>query len=622
MKRFFSALGRIIDTLRTFLGRIFFLLVAGLILFLLFSSPPTVSVPSSTALVWSPSGVVMERSSGATPADLLFGTGLPVNSLLQDLLDSLALAADDSRVTALVIDVSELLSVSPAHLETLGNALQQFADTGKPIYSYGEYYTQAQYALASYADHITLHPMGNLLISGFGGNQLFFRDLLEKLRVNVHIFRVGEFKSAAEPFTRMDMSPEARSDSQTLVDNLWARYLDRVSANRDLQPQQLQAYADNYAQLLEAAGGDMSRVAFEQGLVDNLAGVDSFRREVAAVAGTSNGSFNQIGYRDYLSATRAIQIPGASQVGIIVAQGTIMPGEQPLGMIGADTLSELIRRAQRDPAIKAVVLRVDSPGGSAMASEEIRAALVQLQASGKPLVVSMAGTAASGGYWISANADEIWASPSTVTGSIGVIGIIPTFEDALGELGVGVDGVGTTALSRVGDPFSGLDEQIGRIYQTSTEDTYQRFLRLVADGRDMTVDEVDQIAGGRVWSGEQALSLGLVDSLGDLDDALSAAASLAGLEEYQRVYLERPLSAGEQFLVQMMENWGGAQALASITGRSQSWTGLGGVGRILPALPAEQRQRLQSLVDLVLSSGMTPAQLRTLAVCESCLSVQ
>ena len=243
-------------------------------------------------------------------------------------------------------------------------------------------------------------------------------------------------------------------------------------------------------------------------------------------------------------------------------------------------------------------------------------------ASGKPLVVSMAGTAASGGYWISANADEIWASPSTVTGSIGVIGIIPTFEDALGELGVGVDGVGTTALSRVGDPFSGLDEQIGRIYQTSTEDTYQRFLRLVADGRDMTVDEVDQIAGGRVWSGEQALSLGLVDSLGDLDDALSAAASLAGLEEYQRVYLERPLSAGEQFLVQMMENWGGAQALASITGRSQSWTGLGGVGRILPALPAEQRQRLQSLVDLVLSSGMTPAQLRTLAVCESCLSVQ
>ena len=464
--------------------------------------------------------------------------------------------------------------------------------------------------------------MGNLLISGFGGNQLFFRDLLEKLRVNVHIFRVGEFKSAAEPFTRMDMSPEARSDSQTLVDNLWARYLDRVSANRDLQPQQLQAYADNYAQLLEAAGGDMSRVAFEQGLVDNLAGVDSFRREVAAVAGTSDGSFNQIGYRDYLSATRAIQIPGASQVGIIVAQGTIMPGEQPLGMIGADTLSELIRRAQRDPAIKAVVLRVDSPGGSAMASEEIRAALVQLQAAGKPLVVSMAGTAASGGYWISANADEIWASPSTVTGSIGVIGIIPTFEDALGELGVGVDGVGTTALSRVGDPFSGLDEQIGRIYQTSTEDTYQRFLRLVADGRDMTVDEVDQIAGGRVWSGEQALSLGLVDSLGDLDDALDAAASLAGLEEYQRVYLERPLSVGEQFLVQMMESWGGAQALASVTGRSQSWTGLGGVSRILPALPAEQRQRLQALVDLVLSSGLTPAQLRTLAVCESCLSVQ
>jgi protease IV len=620
MGKVFSALGRGIDIVRTLLGRLVFVVIILIVLAAVFSGPGSIEVPQRAALVWAPSGVIIEQMNVPTPADVLFGSGLPGNSLLQDLLEALDEAARDARIAALVIDVSELLSVSPAHLETLGDALLRFKTSGKPVYAYGEYFSQAQYALASHADNITLHPMGSLMLTGFGGSQLFFRDLLDKLKVNVHIFRVGEFKSAAEPFTRMDLSPEARADNQSLVDQLWARYLSRVAANRGLPPERLQGYADNYAELLTATRGDMARVAFEQGLIDNIAGIDSFRRQVAAVTDTSNGSFTQIHHLDYLYAAAPARALQAEQIGIIVAQGTIMPGQQPLGLIGADSVIELIQQAQYDPAIKAVVLRVDSPGGSAIASEEIRAALVQLQRAGKPLVVSMAGTAASGGYWISANADQIWASPSTVTGSIGVIGLVPTFERALANIGVGVDGVGTTALSRAGNPLTGLGEDSARIFQASVEDTYRRFLNLVADGRSMTVAQVDEIAGGRVWSGEQALELGLVDALGDLEQALEAAAGLAGLERWQSVYVQRPLSFSEQLLLQMVDSFGGLQVLSSWLPVSAA-PGLTGIRATLPILPAAELVRLQSLLDLLMPASGSAQRMRALSVCESCLSL-
>ena len=622
MRRFFSGLGRLIDGLMTITGRIIFLLVLAFVLLLIFSSPATVTVPSTSALVWAPTGVISEQRSPAAASDLMFGTGLPQNSLMPELLESLAVAENDGRIGALVIDVSELLGVSPAQLETLGDALQRFADTGKPIYAFGEYFTQAQYALASYADNITLHPMGNLMVTGFGGNQLYFRDLLERLNVQVHVFRVGEFKSAAEPFSRMDMSEEARADNQNLLNALWSRYLTRVAGNREMSTAQLQSYADNYPALLEAANGNMARVAFEQGLVDNIADANSFRRQVAAEVGVSNGSFSQIHYLDYLNATFTPQVPGTDQVGVIVAEGTIMPGEQPLGMIGADSLTALIQQAQQDASIRAVVLRVDSPGGSALASEQIRGALDQLQLAGKPLVVSMGGQAASGGYWISASADQIWASPSTVTGSIGVIGMIPTFERALSELGVGVDGVGTTELTRAGDPLSGLNEPMRRVFQSSIDDTYARFINLVAEGRDLPREDVENIAGGRVWSGEQALEIGLVDQLGDLDQAIAAAAELAELDDYERVYLSRPLTFGEQLLLQLADSMGSAQILSNMMAAQNMPASFSGLAAVLPALSAEQRLRWQSLLNLVLPANHRPDQLRTLMLCDDCLAIK
>lgn len=624
MRAFFSFIGRVIDTLRLVLGRLLFLLIVGIVLYLLFSSPAQMRVPSQAALVLAPAGMITEQRGPPTPADILLGPAVPPGSVLDELVSALQTAATDNRITALVIDVSDLIGVSPAHLETLGDALAQFKASDKPIYAYGEYFGQGQYALASYADEIMLHPMGSLMITGYGGNQLFFRDLLEKLRVNVHIFRAGEFKSAAEPYTRMDMSEESRADNQALLNALWDRYLERVSANRGLSVDALQAYADNFPGLLNAAGGDMARVAFEQGLVDNIAGVDSFRRQVAAQVGEENGSFRQIHYRDYLMATPQMSPTSSDQIGVIVAQGTIVPGAQPGGFMGADTVTDLIRQAQLDSSIKALVLRVDSPGGSAIASEQIRAALTQVQQANKPVVISMGSTAASGGYWISATADEIWASPATITGSIGVIGVIPTFELALEGLGIGVDGVGTSNLSRSGDPLSGLNDAMKDVFQNSVDDTYQRFLQLVADGRNMTSEEVDGMAQGRVWTGEQAMELGLVDALGGLDQAVASAAALAGLSAWQTRIIERPLSFGEQLLRQAVDNMGGAQVLGGVRSALQGAGGwsLSGVAGLLPGLPQAERVRWQAMLNLMLPADYAPQRLRTLMICEQCLMTQ
>ncbi|MDO9476906.1 MAG: signal peptide peptidase SppA [Pseudohongiella sp.] len=631
MRALFSLLGRIIDTLGLFVGRLLFLLLVIVVLFLIFAEPDAPQVPAESALVLAPAGVISEEVPIATATDLIFGSGAMRGTLLYDMLVSLDRAATDNRIKALVIDTRDLQSISPAQMESLGNALERFRESGKPVYAWGESFNQQQYALASYADSIMLHPMGSVLLNGYGGSQLFFRELLDRLNVTVHIFRVGEFKSASEPYTRMDMSPESRADSQALVDALWGRYLDRVAVNRDMPAEVFQMYADQFAQRLVTANGDMARVAFEAGLIDNIAGADSFRRQVAATVGVDNGSFRQIHFEDYLYATTVTEQALADQVGVIVAQGTIMPGEQAPGIIGADSTVELIRQAQQNDAIRSVVLRIDSPGGSAIASEEIRAALVQLQQSGKPVVVSMGGTAASGGYWIAATADEIWASPATITGSIGVIGMIPTFEDALAYLGVGVDGVGTTALSRAGDPLNGLDDTMQIIYQSSVEDAYRRFLQLVADGRNMSVPEVDAIAQGRVWTGEQALGLGLVDSLGDLEQAINAAAQLAGLNVWQSVYLQRPLTPGEQILIQMMDTLGATQVSAAI----QDTVGMGSVAysrqqlhvdsvvsAALSVLPQALQQHWMAVLNLLLPGSSTFRQLNMLMVCDSCLSVQ
>ena len=570
--RFFGFLGRVLDALRVFIGRLFFLLFLIVLLSLVFSAPAGVQVPEDGLVILNPKGAIVEQPGLLDAQSLLLGSSEVTATPLRDVLDALDRAATDSRIRGVVLDLTELTAVSPASLETIGAALERYRGSGKALIAHGDYYSQAQYFLASWADTIYLHPMGQLMLPGYGGSQLYFASLLEKLGINVHIFRVGTHKAAVEPFSLDGMSDLSRANMQQLVDELWERYLNQVAVNREVTPDALRSYANDYPAHLLAVGGDTARVALEHGLVDELVSQPQFRARLSALAGASGGNPRTIGFQDFLLATHAPALPAESEIGVIVAEGTIDMGEQPRGAIGADSLVALIRDARRDERVKAVVLRVDSPGGSALASELIRQELEQLQEAGKPLVVSMGGTAASGGYWISAMADEIWASPATVTGSIGIFGLVPTLEEGLNSLGVYADGVSTTPLTRA-DPLTGMSEAMATVLQASVEDGYRRFLQLVSDGRNLSIEQVDMVAQGQIWSGSQALAFGLVDNLGELDDAIAAAARLAALDTYDWRYIEKPLTPGEQFTQELIRNFG-----LTALGDGQWLQGLTGAG--------------------------------------------
>ena len=570
--RFFGFLGRVLDALRVFIGRLFFLLFLIVLLSLVFSAPAGVQVPEDGLVILNPKGAIVEQPGLLDAQSLLLGSSEVTATPLRDVLDALDRAATDSRIRGVVLDLTELTAVSPASLETIGAALERYRGSGKALIAHGDYYSQAQYFLASWADTIYLHPMGQLMLPGYGGSQLYFASLLEKLGINVHIFRVGTHKAAVEPFSLDGMSDLSRANMQQLVDELWERYLNQVAVNREVTPDALRSYANDYPAHLLAVGGDTARVALEHGLVDELVSQPQFRARLSALAGASGGNPRTIGFQDFLLATHAPALPAESEIGVIVAEGTIDMGEQPRGAIGADSLVALIRDARRDERVKAVVLRVDSPGGSALASELIRQELEQLQEAGKPLVVSMGGTAASGGYWISAMADEIWASPATVTGSIGIFGMVPTLEEGLNRLGVFADGVSTTPLTRA-DPLTGMSEAMATVLQASVEDGYRRFLQLVSDGRNLSIEQVDTVAQGQIWSGSQALAFGLVDNLGELDDAIAAAARLAALDTYDWRYIEKPLTPGEQFTQELIRNFG-----LTALGDGQWLQGLTGAG--------------------------------------------
>lgn len=621
MKRIFAGLGRIIDAIMRWTGRLLFLLLMVGLAFLIFSSPPERRVPGGAVMVWAPSGVVTEEVSIMPSANALLDNSVPADSTMSALLRSLDRAAEDEQISGLVIDTSELLAITPAQLEDLGNALSSFKNSGKPVYAYGSYFSQAGYALASYADDITLHPMGSLILTGFGGDQLYFRDLLDKLNVRIDVFRAGEYKSAGEPYVRMDMSEESRVASQALVDDLWSGYRSRVAANRMITEQTVQAYADEFAvRLRDEAGGNVARLAFEHDLIDNIAAADSFRRQVASVSGIEDGDFRQIHYGDYVAITDPLPSPVSDKIAVIVAEGAIMPGQDLAGIVGSESLIARIARAQMDPSVKAAVLRVNSPGGSALASEEIREALSQFRQSGKPLIVSMSGTAASGGYWIATAADQIWASPSTVTGSIGVIGIVPSLEGAMDAMGIGLDGVSTTELSQAGNILRAPDENMQMIYQATIDDTYQRFMQLVANARNMSVAEVDAIGQGRVWSGEQALELGLIDELGNQQQAIDAAAELAGLNDYEAVYVQPELGLVDQMLLELLST-DGRMSLSSSTSQ---WLGARFVEKLAgpdwsALLPVAQRAGLAEQLHWLMSPTQNAVPMKRMAYCESCV---
>jgi len=513
-------------------------------------------VPDGAALVLAPRGRLVEELSG-DPESLLArqlpvpGSGQEV--LVRDVLDGLRLATDDPRIKALVLDVDDV-SGGLSKLRTVGDAIDTFRKSGKKVVAYLERVGQTPYYLASRADEVILHPDGLVFIDGFGGYRPYYKEGLDKYGVRMHVFRVGEYKSAVEPYLRNDMSPEAKAANRALYDDLWGLWLDDVAAARGLESTALRTTIDTWPSRLAAARGDMAKAALDASLVDELGPRDQLRSRMIELVGQDDDghTFQQVGLPAYLAARADSRSPGGRGPGVavVVARGEILDGTQPPGTVGGDSTAALIRRARESEDAKAVVLRIDSPGGSAFASEVIRRECELVREAGKPLVVSMGSVAASGGYWIATSSDEIWASPATITGSIGIFGVFPDVHETLARyLGVHLDGVGTTPWTDALNPGRPLAPEVAGVVQGVIDDGYEDFLERVAKARHMSREDVDKIARGRVWSGSAARRLGLVDELGDLGDAVAAAARRASLEEGYRVfYVERPLSLRERVL--------------------------------------------------------------------------
>jgi protease-4 len=435
-------------------------------------------------------------------------------------------------------------------------ALKAFKSSGKPVIAYSEYYSQNTYYLASQADEIYMNPMGGVMLQGFGVYRNYFKNLLDTLKIKFHVFRVGEYKSALEPFMRNDMSESAKQANLDWLQRVWESYLDTIAQARHLSAAELQRSVDNFDAVMQSVNGDAGLMATKLGLVDELFDRPSMEEVLLNRFGESiNGGPKLLPMHAYLMQHK-MTVSGSSlpKVAVVVAQGEIIDGDSVPGAVGGDSLAALIQKAEKDDDVRAMVLRIDSPGGSVFASEVIRRELARFQASGKPLVISMSSLAASGGYWISAGADKIFASDKTLTGSIGIFGAIPTLEDSLQSIGVNTDGVGTSKLANAYRVDMPMNPVAASIIQQGIEFGYRQFLDIVAQGRGMTVEEVDHVARGRVWTGSHALEKGLVDANGQLDAALDAAAELAELgDQYEAKWIRPVMTPWEAFMESIVQ---------------------------------------------------------------------
>jgi protease-4 len=504
-----------------------------------------------------PQGDVVEEYSG-TPLDHAIEQATESTrseTRLRDLTDAIRRAADDERIVRMVIDPTYMWRVGLASLQELDAAIAEFKAAGKPVVALADTLDQRQYYLAALADEIWLNPRGVVWIDGFAAYRNFYREGLDKLEVEVNLFRAGSYKSAMEPYIRDDMSPEARENNLFWIGNLWQQYLESISGHRGIPLEDLSRAINQFADGLEAADGDFARFALELGLVDQLISRPEANLELArqGAAGSGSEGYRQVDHDHYLKITRPDKRPDAGgTIAIAVAEGEIVRGMQPQGVVGAASMSDRLRSLAEDREVKAVVLRINSPGGDAFAAEKIRREIQALKEMGKTVVVSMGNVAASGGYWIAMGVDEVWASPASITGSIGVYGILPTFARPLEKLGIHTDGVGTTPLAgklRLDRP---LDPDLRRIFEHAVERTYEDFITLVSDARQMTPKDVLQVAEGRVWSGAQAKERGLIDQTGTLQEAIDAAARIAGLGSDYAVHYDEPeISAIEAFLIEI-----------------------------------------------------------------------
>ncbi|HIF9226961.1 TPA: signal peptide peptidase SppA [Photobacterium damselae] len=562
MKTIFKGIGRVCKAIWNLLSftrqlvlNLIFLILVGALFFAFYQGDKdTETQPQPGALVLDLSGPIVEQKDPVNPVDSLLSEAMgkepQQENVLFDIVEAIRAASGDNDIKGLVLNLQNMPETSLTKLRYIAKAITDFKQSGKPVYAYGDNFSQSQYYLASYADKVFMSPDGAILLTGYGSYTLYYKSLLEKLDVTTHVFRVGTYKSAIEPYIRDNMSDVAKEANTVWLNQLWQAYTSDVAKNRNIDAAELTPKLPDFIAALKSVDGDFAKLSVKLGLVDSLMTHPEMTQEFEKTFGTDQDhNFNQISYYDYLASLTDINVPSKNKIAVVIASGAIIDGPQRPGTTGGDTTAELLREARFDNNVKAVILRVDSPGGSAFASELIRNEVDALQKAGKPVVVSMSSVAASGGYWISSSADKIIANPTTITGSIGIFAVMTTFEKGLNKLGIYNDGVGTTPFAGVGVTRA-LPQGVGEIFQLGVDHGYQRFIGLVSKYRHMSLAQVDKIAQGRVWTGADAKRLGLVDELGDFDTAISAAVDLAKINDYQIEWMQQPLSPMEMFLQQ------------------------------------------------------------------------
>ena len=602
LRRLFVGTWRVLDFSRRFILTVVFLFFVVLLASAVLR--PGLSLAERSVLVVAPKGVIVEEYTIA-PADRalnrMMGRVTP-EVRLRDLLAALEAAAEDTRIERVLLRLDGLQGAGLATLREIGAALDRVRGAGKQVVAYGDWYSQGAYYLAARADEIYMHPFGITALEGFGRFRTYFAGAFRKLGIEVRLFRVGEFKSAGETYVRTEASEEAREADRYWMNDLWLRYVTEIGAARGLSAQALQNMIDRLPQRLDAANGDTGRMTLDAGLITELKTTDELRDVLIARGVREDDSFRQIHMDDYLDLLERERKSksGAARsapVAIIVAQGTIMDGEHSAGTVGGVSTSGLIRRARENDDVKAVVLRIDSPGGGMFPSEQIRREVELTRRAGKPVVASMGDVAASGGYWIAMDADRIYADPATITGSIGIFGLWFNAPETMDMLGLATDGVRTTEIAGLFDPTRAYDPRIGQIIQAYIDHGYEQFVGKVAAARNSSREAIDQVARGRVWSGAQALERQLVDELGGLGDAIAEARRLASLPTDARfAYVEQELS----MIDRLMLNLAGS-ALASAMREN-------GLGAATGWLPTEVRTDLATLMELMPRSGERPWQ--------------
>ncbi len=555
IRRLTKVIIKVLTGLRNILGVMLMSVIFIVAIFTL-SDNSIQSVPAEGALYLAPQGYLVDQRTYIDPLNQIFtppGQG-DSETLVRDVIEAIDTAIDDNRITHLLIDTDYLLGGGMSKLEEIGLALKRFKDE-KPIIAVGDSFSASQYYLAAHADEIMLNPMGEVMINGLSSYRSYFKEGLDKLKITMNIFRAGQYKSAVEPLMGSNMSQEVKEETQLLLGDLWQFYTSEIELLRSLDEGRVDEYANTLHVALKEHNGDAARVAKAFGLIDIIASRTEIYDHLNELIHGSDGEFHSIDMDSYLASTRSSKekiSDNNDQIAVVVASGTIMDGQQPEGTIGGDTLAGIFGDLEDDNNIKAVVLRIDSGGGSAFASEVIRDSISSIQKKGMPIIVSMGSVAASGGYWIAAEADHVLAMSTSVTGSIGVWGVIPDLSNSLSNLGIYSDGVTTSKSAFRAQIQQPLSQPSKEIIQASVDGTYSRFLNLVASGRNSTQDEIHKIAQGRVWTGNQALDNGLIDELGDLNDAVEVAAEIAGLDNYQITYPRKEMTPLETILTELI----------------------------------------------------------------------